>query len=287
MGTQNTPFQVRPVTFNRISVMDAVFPLIGVVMNSAMIVSQFRKDSIRHHFIGADSRAFLYVFSNDRQQRFPFNVVDNSSHNITVTLKHTENAGFLGIFRSRTTDKFLSSTNIRFINLYMTGKAIVTVNDSHVFTDFMADTPRTFISHAQLPLEFFSRDSMTSCGKQVHGIEPLLQRGTGFLEWGTDLWTDLIGTPLALINRAFAMTAKRAVLSTIRTVLFLPMTYTHQVIQTAIVIGKAFKKFSNSKVLSHVSLQYCNTSKIVYRSQGDKGRTSKEKVPRVRAREPD
>ena len=88
----------------------------------------------------------------------------------TAKTRVSHHDGFIGS-TTATLSRFLSA-DISFVNFNVPRKAAVSINSTHVLTDFVTHAPSTFVGNAKLPLKFFSRYTMPRSGKEINSVEP-------------------------------------------------------------------------------------------------------------------
>ena len=191
MSTENAIFEMRPKTFHCVDVGRSVCPFFGAVIYRVMDIAFLRNADVRLEFIGTEHCSFFYILFNERLQGQLANIRDYLSHKIAAAFHHTENDSLA----SSTTATLAGplTTNISFIDFNVPRKALIAVNFAHVFTDFVTHAPSSLVRYAKLSLEFFSRHAVARSGKQVHCIEPRLERSTGTLKGRTSHWVDVDG----------------------------------------------------------------------------------------------
>ena len=207
MSPTDAVLEVRPEALDGVGMRFAVYPLVDRVVHGLVRVAHFLEWSVCSPLVRAHDRTFPHVLFNVREKGLASRVLDNAGDDVTAALNHAEDNGLFRV-RARassamrivhgnkllvagpTTDKGL----IQFDVPRQTG---VAVHFRHVLADFMRHAPRAFVGDAQLALQFLGRYTVARGRKQVHGVEPLLQRCAGALKRRARHWVDVMTTPRA------------------------------------------------------------------------------------------
>ena len=84
---------------------------------------------------------------------------------------------------------------------------------AHELAYLLAHTPSAFVRHAQLALEFLSRNSMPCGHKQIDGIEPNLETGPAVLKDRPGARINMISTPRTGVSLPLRQLVKRCLLA--------------------------------------------------------------------------
>ena len=251
MRRADRPLEDRPIAFERIGVVNALAPLLGAMVDRAMLVARFGKLVVGRQFVRADGRALGDVFLNVRLKRIPLDVWHHAGHDVAATLQHPENDGL--VFAHPTALAALApAANHGFIDFDMTSKHRIAVNVGHVLADFMAHAPRGLVGHADLPLDFLRRYAVPRRGEQENGIEPFLQGSPALLKRRSDLRRNLMRAVGALVNGAFFDAAVTAVATTGRAIERLAIAEAHNMLKACVVVWKAFHEVVNGRGFEHL-----------------------------------
>ena len=155
-----------------------------------------------------------------------------------------------------------------------TAKRGVAVNLAHVLADFVANSPRRLVGHGKLALQFLGADTVACRGEQVHGVEPLLQRGTRLLKRRPGHGADLVSAPRAFVNRTLFDAVELARLAALRAFRLIAVADGPKVVQTSVVGREAFEKLKYGLRGHLCSFQYRDISKSTYMTHGDKPQSS-------------
>lgn len=192
----NRPLQLVPVAFNRVGVMNAADVLLAGVVHRAVRVAEAFKALIAWRFVGADDRARRDIVDDMLFKHFARDARDGASAQTPVTLHHTHDDGFVGAFGAANA-VFLIATDYGFVNLDMAAERTLIVGLRHQFAKFMAHPPRGFVSAANLPLDFLSRDAVASTGHQIHREKPVGQFGARLVKDRIRAWVNVVAAFLA------------------------------------------------------------------------------------------
>lgn len=174
MGAFDRPFDERPKAFNCIRVVAVARPFILRVIDRAVNVAALRQLLIGVPFVGADGRSSRYVLDQVRLNGGARHVGDNTGDDISTAFGHAENQRLAESAATLTT--LAVPANHRFVGLNVARQRLVAVHNGKILADFVPHSPRRFVVHAQLTLQFLGGNSVTRRGEQVHRIEPLLER---------------------------------------------------------------------------------------------------------------
>lgn len=262
VSATNRQLETRPVAFNSVGVMDALFPLFGAVLDKAMLVAILGQIVVAPKLVSADCSAGNNMFGDVSQKSFGFNVWDNPCDDLAAALHHTEYAGFLGAYICGSAPNVVFATNVGFVNFNVARQIVVAVNLAHVLPDLVAHSPSSFVGDRQLALKLLSGDAMTGSSEQVDSVEPLLEGCTRACEGSSDHRANLMGAPLALIHRALAVLRKLAVFPALRAVQRVAIAHIHKVLKAGVIIWELLKKLQYTYLLVH--LGFLLTWKLLY-----------------------
>lgn len=253
MSTTDAAFDLRPETFQRIGVRDAIHPLFGGMVDAAMFVAERLERLVAHPFVGANQAPGQHLFDDMREQSPAAGVVHDARDDIAVSFRHSEHDGLFG---TASRDAVLlaalaPSADIGFVHFDMARQAAIAVNVAHVFADFVAHAPRRFVGHAQLALQFLRRDAMPRRGEKIHRIEPFLQRRMRPLERRSCHRMDVMPAPLTGISGQFREARKAALPAAFGALKRLAVSDFHKVVQANIIIRETLEKVLNCERLSH------------------------------------
>ena len=195
-------FKPRPKALSDVDVMDTINPLVGRMVDGAVVVTEPRDFSVGGKLVGADSRAGLDVLQDVPLQGLALHVRDYAGHYVAAAFDHSKHYRLArratAALAART-----PSTDIGFVRFDVPAKRRIAVNLGHVFANFVSHAPSRLVSHAKLALEFLRWNAMPGRGEQIHGIEPFLERRARSLEGRSDHRMDVMTAPFARIGRLF------------------------------------------------------------------------------------
>lgn len=187
MRAGDSALQMRPKTFDGISAINTTFPLVNIMVDATVPVSQCFETGVRAMSVGGNCSALSYIGLNNRYHCCNALVLNDMGLDSTIALHDAHNGSL--VFQKEAfavTFEFAKpSTDIGFVNFDMAGKRtriLLEVPRRHQVTQLLADAPCTFVGHAKLPLQFFSRHAIASSGHQIDGVEPSCQDGAGMFK---------------------------------------------------------------------------------------------------------
>ena len=239
-----------PETFNGIDVVNTINPLIGRMVDGAVVVTEARDFGIGRKFIRADGRAALDVGQDVPLQGLALHVRDDSRHDITAALDHAKD-NRLTWCATPALAAGSPPADVGFIGLDMPAKRRIAINGRHVLADLVRHAPRRLVGHAQLALKLFRWNAMPGSGEQVHGVEPLREWGVCPRKGRAFHGADLVAAPLAAIDGALAQAMKLALNAAAWAIQRFAVADLHKVIQATIVVREPLEKLVNRRCLGH------------------------------------
>jgi hypothetical protein len=224
---EDRALEVAPEAFQAVRVMDAVNPLLSGVRDDAVLVAAIGEVPIGRPFVAADRRAGLDLLDDDRLKRLAPHVRYDAGHHVAVPLQHPE---------------------YDCLAFNVARQIAVAVNLGHVLADFVPDAPSRLVGHAELALQFLRRDTVPGRGKEVHRVEPLLQRRPAILERRPRHRVDVMAAPRARVSRHLRQLCKAPVPLALRAIQRLAVAYLHQVREAAIVVWETPKEILNREL---------------------------------------
>lgn len=177
---------------------------------------------------------------------------DFAHDNFAATFDHAEDDVFVVVA------PLVLATNECLVDLDngVSAKRPVAIGIGHVLADFMAHTPRAFVRHAKLALDFLGRNAVAGHAEQEHDVEPLLQRCTSALERSARHGVQMMFAPLALISGMFPKPMPLCDLTTLGTRALHAVASFHKMIQTGFIRGKPPEEILYVERLSPSPLMY-------------------------------
>ena len=203
-----------------------------------MAIPKFAKVGISAEIIGLDSAAALDVFGDQRLKGSAFDVGNGTGAQYAVTLHHAEhNRLSLGSASREALDPGLATADVGFIQFDTSGHRFMVVGLCHELAKFMRHAPRRFVGHAKLALQFLRGHTILAGGKQIHGKEPLLQRGSRLLKGRSHAWVNVMAAMLARIAAALGNPMKLGIGTTAGTRGRVSKLHGHDLVQASPIIG--------------------------------------------------
>ena len=115
MGAPDVALDLRPEAFDGVGMMNAVYPLIGGMVDGAVVVSEPRDFGVRGKFVRADGRAAHDIFKDMPLKGRLANVRNNPRDDIAVAFQHAEHYRLAG-GASATLTASVPTTNVGFIS---------------------------------------------------------------------------------------------------------------------------------------------------------------------------
>ena len=258
MSAANAALDLRPEAFERIGVYDAIHPLLGGMIDAAMLISERLKRLVAHPFVGTNQAPFHHVLNDVRQQGFSARVLHHARDDVAAALYHAKHNGLL---RSASRDAMLlpaltATADIGFIDFDVAGQSTVAVHLRHVFADFVTHAPRRLVGHAQLALQFLRRYAVARRGEKIHGVKPLLKRCMRPLERRSRHRMNVMAAPRASVGGHFLEAGKRALFAAPRTFQRLAVPDFHKVLKAGVVVRETLEKVLNCECVSHFEPPY-------------------------------
>ena len=185
IDTNDTAFQERPETFNRIG-MNAVANIFFSAMIDNFMLILGRKIIVSRPFIGHKGSIGRNVLTNNSFKSFAIDFFNRLRNNPTLTLSNTKDGSFI----LRTASAFttmLFSTNIGFISFNDTIQRLLKGISTHSQTDSMKHVPSRLLSYFNVFSQLIRRDSFFVRRKDKESIEPFLKRERRVFKDSTDL----------------------------------------------------------------------------------------------------
>ena len=254
MSAAHAAFEMGPESLDGVGVRIAFLPLLATVVHRIVFVAHFAKRAITLRLVGADPTAFRNEFFDDgKQGRIP-RIRHDVGHEIAAAFDHAKNRNFVISFGRPTDLRFvmLATADVCLVNFDMASKSAIAIDDAHKLANLVTDAPCGLIGHAQLPLKLLGGHPMAGRRKQVHRIEPKLQRCSGALKGGTGAGINMMPTELAAIGRTVSKAVEFSRLAALHTISFSSISQGHDMAQTSIVIRESLKEVLD-RDLFHVS----------------------------------
>lgn len=196
------PFQLGPMAFDAVGVMNTVHPFIFGVVDGAVRVAHRAKVLIADPFVCADCRAARNVALNRPLQDICLAVRDRASNQTSIAFKHSEK---LGLVRVHVGMALHLSADQRFVNFDVARERAfaVCVGIRHQLAKLMRHAPRRFVGAADLAFQFLSRNAVTRGSHQVHGEKPVSQLRAGLVKDRARARVDVM--PALLAGKGFAL----------------------------------------------------------------------------------
>ena len=240
MRAPNRPFEHRPKGFQGVHVNIPTRPFFLAVIDHSVVITEPGKNAVRHPFIGTNPRPLGDIIDDLRDQGTATSRRNDFGIKFTVPLKDAEHDGLPGSSTTPFAGPF--AANVGFIDLDVTRKRRIAINQPHVLPNLVGYPKGRRIGNAQLALNLFRRDTMARGGEQVHRIEPLLERHVRAMKGRSDHWVNVMTAPLALVGRFLADAMVLPALATLRTIKRVAVAKLHQVVQAGIVVREALEK---------------------------------------------
>ena len=237
-------FETAPEAFDAVGMVDAFDVLPERVLHEPMLVSELGEIAIGQKAIGADRGTLGDVLLDQGKQGLALGVGDDASNDIPVALDSTEHDGLVLV---PVMDVGPIAADQGFVHLDMPGQAGIPVHVGHVLADFMPHAPGGLVGHAKLPLKLLGRDTVPGRGKEVHGIEPLLERGMGSLKGRPRHRMNLMAAPRTLVGRNLLNPRELPMLAALRAVHGFAVPNRHQMVQATRIVRKLLKEVIDSK----------------------------------------
>ena len=204
------PLQDQPKGFEIVNVIDPAHILFRPVFDRSVAVTHIRDRPVGHPFVGADMGTWGNVRPDMREQVTPAGGLDNAGNDLAFALHHAEHDGLLCAAPGQTLLLPANGTpaDIGFVQFDNAVQRAVAINLGHVLADFVAHTPRGFVGHAQLALQFLRRYAMPRRCEKIHGIEPFLERRVGARERRADHRMNVVAAAWAGIRGHLAQAVK-------------------------------------------------------------------------------
>ena len=253
MSALDAVLQVRPEAFKGVGMVNPVHPQTEVMIAGSMFVTFFSQVPINQILIGANHGAFGDISLNNRDQGSSFDVGNDFGHNIPPTFHHAHDRSLIGQPAISGTDLDLAA-DVSLVHLDMTRQAGIPVHLAHVLSYFMAHSPSGLVSDPKLSLKLFGRDTMPGGGKQVHGIEPLLEGSVRTIKRRSSHRMNVMTAPRTLIGWYLLHPAELPMLAALQTIQRFAVANLHQVVQTARIVWKLLKEVIDRKgMFFHIS----------------------------------
>ena len=196
----NRALQLRPEAVNGVGVGVAARVFLQVVADALVLVARLGGCVVAAQFIGAKRRSRFHFGRDGRHEGFGFHVRDNLGVNVAAALDESEH----GSFARRAASAFARPDSTKISLIRFDGARENRIRAAHEFADLVSHTPSGFVSHAELPFEFFGGDAVLGSGNQEHGEEPRQKRRGGFVKDGAFSRIKLKATPCASVGAAIS-----------------------------------------------------------------------------------
>lgn len=260
MRTVDPAFKAAPEGVDGVGMNGATRPFLPGVVDGSMPIAFLGQIAECPAFVRGDPRPTPDVLQDMGDNRIGPAVTDNAGDDLTAPLDHAEDDVLVIL------PHFVVTANKRLVGLddALGTERAIAVNPSHVFADFMADTPSRLVGHAQLALQFLRGHAVARRGEQEHGVKPLLQGCPGAGKGRPGHRVYVMPAPLADIGRFLAEPMELAVLPALRAVALFAVANLHKMVQAGIVVREAIEELLDVEWLSHCLSPY--PSNIGYRS---------------------
>lgn len=195
----NGTLHLTPKAVNRVRVDSPANVFLLPVVDDFVFESQFPNVIVNRIFIGVNRRSLFDVGTDQFDGVDGRNAVHHLRHNAASALHDADYRSL--IQRSSSTLTLSNPANVGFIGFDFTAKQGMA--SIHERTDLMADSPRAFVSHAKLSLQFFRGNSVAALGEQEHGKEPRLEARRGFVKHRASRRVNLRSAERALVGTTF------------------------------------------------------------------------------------
>ena len=246
------PLEHGPEPFQRVYVRVALRPLLAAVIDRGVLITKGAQHAIRTPLVGADARSLRHLPRDFWNEGRAGSIGDDLCVQFAIPLKHSEHDGLAA--RATTTLSGLLAADVGFIGLDMSGQRRLGIDQPHVLSNQMSHAEGGWVAHAQLALQFLCGDTMSRGRKQVHCVEPLLQRRVRPIKHSSDHREDFKSAPRALIGGVTPDPMKLPVLTALRAVQSFAMAKLHEIVQAGIVIRELLEKVLNCRAFGQVYL---------------------------------
>ena len=178
MRAVNAPLQLAPKSVNRVRVASPANVFLSSVVDDLMLESQRRDVIINRQFVRVDRRPGFNRLADVADTIGGRHPVNHFGADTASPIRDADDRCLAS--GPATTLAGTDAADVGFVGLAFAGEKVPAAG--HKLSDFMPHAVRALVSHAELPREFFSRDSVFALGKKENGKEPRFQRRFGFVE---------------------------------------------------------------------------------------------------------
>jgi len=246
-------FQNTPKAFDGIGMHRTARPLFSGMVNRFMEIVRLSKIGECAVAIRGDSAKWPHPAPNLRHDMFRATAGDVARKNLTATLDHAEH-DLLVIWRRLR----VASSDESLVNLdnwaASAAQLSVAVNPAHVDADLLTDSPRGFVGHAGLPLDFLGADAVPRGAEKEHDVEPRPQRRARPLERRASHRVDMVPA-ITGISRKLGQLMERVNAAAFWANRLLSIPCLEKVRQAGVIVWVRLKELFIGKAIGHGTLQ--------------------------------
>ena len=211
-GPVNRTLKLRPEAFNGVGVNLATNVFALPVADRFVEVPKCLNLVVTVGFVGSDDRARLDHSLQERHERNLLAVGNGLGFHSSLALDHAEHGSFARCAPS-TLSASTDATDVGFIGFHhiITAQRIGVL--AHKLADLLCDTPSALIGNSEVPLQFFSGNTVLTLAHEKDGVKPKRERrsalvedrsfgGVGLVSAGTSVRTAILNG-VAHVSSAF------------------------------------------------------------------------------------
>lgn len=191
-----------PEAFNAVymKIVSDIFTSV-MIYDAVPVGAIFGKRVIGGALVCADRAAALNIGKDQGRQRCPVGVWHWPRPQRALALQHSEHDRLAA--RGVTAANAIPLTaDIGLVDFDVAGEWSVLVGICHVLAYLVRHAPRSFVSAADLTLQFLGCHPVPSCRHKIHRKEPVGERCARLLKWRADTRVDVMAAILAGIRAA-------------------------------------------------------------------------------------
>ena len=241
MSPANRQLQPGPEALDAVDMVVEPDVFSAAVVDPLMPVADFCQAVVGFKLIRVDGRAFLHVLMDVLQQRLLPDIRHNFRHDLAAAFQHPEYNGFPCCAAPGLAGPF--TADVGFVGLNVPVQRPFVVHLGHKLANLMRHAPRALVRNSELALQFLCRYAMPGGGEQEHGIEPLVNRGSGALHRCAYARVNVVFAMLAEIRSVTFQAVKFAMLSATGAVNFCAaVSHIHDMKKASFIIGELLFK---------------------------------------------
>lgn len=245
VGPADRVLEPREVALDGVRMNLAPHVLLGTVLDRLVRVALASEAPVGGELVAVDGAALLHVGLDDRDQGALGEVGDDLRHHVAVSLHDAHDDGLAK--RPPAGPPGAVTADVGLVHLDHARQRLLAVHGRHVLADFVPHPPSGLVRHAELALQLLGRDAVARRGEQVHGIEPVLQRGPAVFKDCTRHRVQMMTAPLARIGRLLLDAVPLRGTLTGRALVALAETGLKQVVEARLVIRELLEELADGR----------------------------------------